>query len=401
MPNPNFPNNPGYNLYVGARYVPVFANPIEWNKANTYEPLTVVTYQGNSFTSKTFVPANTDITNTTYWALTGNYNAQVEQYRQEVQNVSDEVTLIQNAIDKSGYYDFSKVLCYGDSFTEGYGLSNPATENWATQFMSMVNGGTLERYYNGAAGFVAVGNTSHLNYEDDFDQNVWPQVSANANTYTCIIVQGGLNDGNQAISTEQAAVTSFINNLKGKFPNAKLLFLTCNYYQNPYSGSIMGVNLACRSAGIGYTHHGWTALYGMTDYMQDDLLHPNANGCKMLAGYLAKTVLNGEVAHTNMAYHTSEQGTGGITYRQNDTGILISGEIDLTGVDAAQNITIDSNVPVWARSSLYQALPMYSDSNNNPMLVLNGSTLSIYFVSGAPSSNGKNRFSAMIAIPFR
>lgn len=401
MPNPNFPNNPGYNLYVGARYVPVFAKPIEWNKANTYEPLTVVTYQGNSFTSKTFVPANTEITNTTYWALTGNYNAQVEQYRQDVENLDSAITEIQNANKKSGYYDFSNVLCYGDSFTEGYGLNNPATENWASQFMSVVNGGTLERYYNGAAGFVALGNTSKKNYQDDFDSNVWPVVSARASSFTTIIVQGGLNDGNQAISTEQAAVTSFINYLKGKFPNAKLLFLTCNYYQNPYSGSIMGVNLACREAGIGYTHHGWTALYGMTDYMQDDLLHPNANGCKMLAGYLAKCVLSGEVAHTNMTYHESAVGTGGITYRQNETGILISGEIDLTGVDAAQSITIDSNVPVWARSSLYQALPMYSDSNNNPMLVLNGSTLSIYFVSGAPTSNGKNRFSAMVAIPFR
>lgn len=89
MANPNFPNNPGYNLYVGARYVPLFANPIEWDESKTYEPLTIVTHQGNSYTSKTFVPANTDITDTTYWALTGNYNAQVEQYRQEVLNYAN------------------------------------------------------------------------------------------------------------------------------------------------------------------------------------------------------------------------------------------------------------------------------------------------------------------------
>lgn len=90
MANPNFPNNPGYNLYVGARYVPVFANPIDWDSTRTYEPLTVVTYQGNSYTSKTFVPTGIAITNTTYWALTGNYNAQVEQYRQEVNEYSSQ-----------------------------------------------------------------------------------------------------------------------------------------------------------------------------------------------------------------------------------------------------------------------------------------------------------------------
>lgn len=71
--------------YVGARYVPLFADPLEWDATRTYEPLTVVLYQGNSYTSRQAVPANIPITNTTYWAQTGNYNAQVEQYRAEVQ----------------------------------------------------------------------------------------------------------------------------------------------------------------------------------------------------------------------------------------------------------------------------------------------------------------------------
>lgn len=83
MPGIACPNPAGYR-YVGARYVPKFAEPIDWNNATTYEPLTIVTYQGNSYTSKQFVPTGVEITNTDYWAPTGNYNAQVEQYRQEV-----------------------------------------------------------------------------------------------------------------------------------------------------------------------------------------------------------------------------------------------------------------------------------------------------------------------------
>ena len=70
--------------YVGARYVPLFANPIDWDITKAYEPLTIVYYQGNSYTSKQSVPTGTDINNETYWALTGNYNAQIEQYRAEV-----------------------------------------------------------------------------------------------------------------------------------------------------------------------------------------------------------------------------------------------------------------------------------------------------------------------------
>lgn len=67
--------------YVGARYVPKIMG--EWNKALQYEALSVVTYMGNSFTSKVPVPANVEITNTDYWVNTGNYNAQVEEYRKE------------------------------------------------------------------------------------------------------------------------------------------------------------------------------------------------------------------------------------------------------------------------------------------------------------------------------
>lgn len=72
--------------YIGARYVPLFADPLEWNDTRTYEPLTIVLHKGSSYTSRQFVPLGTDIDNTDYWALTGNYNAQVEQYRQETKD---------------------------------------------------------------------------------------------------------------------------------------------------------------------------------------------------------------------------------------------------------------------------------------------------------------------------
>lgn len=73
--------------YIGARYVPVFGRKdeesIEWDNSKSYEPLTIVLHEGNSYTSRQFVPAGIDIKNEDFWALTGNYNAQIEQYRQE------------------------------------------------------------------------------------------------------------------------------------------------------------------------------------------------------------------------------------------------------------------------------------------------------------------------------
>ena len=78
--------------YIGARYVPLFATPLEWDNTKTYEPLTIVIHNGNSYTSRQSVPTGIDILNEDYWALTGNYNSQIEQYRGEVRGISKEVS---------------------------------------------------------------------------------------------------------------------------------------------------------------------------------------------------------------------------------------------------------------------------------------------------------------------
>lgn len=78
--------------YIGSRYVPIFADPIEWDIHKSYESLTIVTHDGESYTSKCNVGPGVDITNTRYWAKTGAYNAQVEQYKNEVKDLSSQVT---------------------------------------------------------------------------------------------------------------------------------------------------------------------------------------------------------------------------------------------------------------------------------------------------------------------
>lgn len=82
----------GPSQYVGARYVPKFADPIEWDIERGYESLTIVTYKGESYTSKCPVPPGIDIKNDRYWALTGAYNAQVEEYKNQVKDLSQQVT---------------------------------------------------------------------------------------------------------------------------------------------------------------------------------------------------------------------------------------------------------------------------------------------------------------------
>ena len=82
-------NLSGQNVYVGHRYVPKIMG--DWDNTQIYEPLSIVQYQGNSFTSRQYVPSGVEITNEEFWASTGNYNAQVEQYRQDVVNLGNDI----------------------------------------------------------------------------------------------------------------------------------------------------------------------------------------------------------------------------------------------------------------------------------------------------------------------
>lgn len=81
--------------YIGARYVPLFADPMQWDPAKTYEPLTIVYNGGNSYTSRQYVPVGIQIDDDAYWALTGNYNAQIEQYRTEVARCDGRIKVIE------------------------------------------------------------------------------------------------------------------------------------------------------------------------------------------------------------------------------------------------------------------------------------------------------------------
>lgn len=115
--------------YVGARYVPKFADPTAWTSGTSYEALTIVTYNNSSYTSKMPVPATVGnpADNPDYWALTGNYNAQVEEYRQitaQVQSgLNQEITERKALIDTDadGNTEINGRIKYAEpSVSDGY-----------------------------------------------------------------------------------------------------------------------------------------------------------------------------------------------------------------------------------------------------------------------------------------
>lgn len=89
------------NRVIGGRYMPLFDG--EWvNKE--YEPLTVVTKEGTSYTSKKYVPIGIDVSNSEYWAISGNYN-------QQMAAINDKIIDIKNVLD--GIKVFATPQMYG------------------------------------------------------------------------------------------------------------------------------------------------------------------------------------------------------------------------------------------------------------------------------------------------
>lgn len=94
--------------YIGARYAPKFTG--EWNKNTAYEPLSVVYWNNNSYVSKKDVPAGTPVTvaesdgeivtNSAYWILSSEWNAQVAKYQAEVEKYRDEAVKQTEATNK-------------------------------------------------------------------------------------------------------------------------------------------------------------------------------------------------------------------------------------------------------------------------------------------------------------
>ena len=94
----------GSTQYIGARYVPKFfdgADNAEWQPNISYEPLTIVTWLGSSWTSKKTVPSNVGAPNLNldYWVNTGNFNQQIQEFLTELQSLRADVIEIDEDLD--------------------------------------------------------------------------------------------------------------------------------------------------------------------------------------------------------------------------------------------------------------------------------------------------------------
>jgi len=331
------------NIYIGNRYVPIFADPIDWTASREYEPLTIVLHNGYSYTSKKMVPLNTDISNTEYWALTGNYNAQVEQYRQEVAAVAEDVTELQGDVDQiqtdvsglsssvSGLADdvagaetditalqgrvtaaegnistlntsvgnlttkvnnldrsvnFGTIVMIGDSYLEGYSPDGNVN-GWGDRlagFLGKTIGSTAYKYYKGGCGFGATVDSKNFN---TLTNDAYTALAEQANSVGAVIYVGGANE---PTNLSAASVYNTLINAKSKFTNAKIFYAygSSALYQTPYNRAQVMTSYQQAFAAVG---NNCFYLSDLTDLLRaegasvyaSDGLHLNNSGQAILA----------------------------------------------------------------------------------------------------------------------
>lgn len=212
--------------YVGARYVPKVMGV--WNKALQYEALSIVTYQGNSFTSKIPVPPNIDISNETYWVNTGNYNAQVEAYRTETMQLK---TDLNNETTNRKNADKDNILWIGDSYSENYNHKLPRGVR------DMLNAKNWYEYSKGGAGFA--GNWAGASFNDLIEKAKNELSAAQKELIKYVYIVGGANDSSIPWTQLKDKVVSTVQNARNSFPNAQVCFIfaSCAYdtYQDLFT----------------------------------------------------------------------------------------------------------------------------------------------------------------------
>lgn len=308
--------------YIGARYIPKFyvngSGTSEWTANTAYEALTIVTRNGNSYTSKIPVPASVGApeNNAAYWVSTGIYNQQVEEYRQEVAAVSsalnDLKTDFNTELYSSNPVGMKKAIIIADS----YGVR----ENGRLINTLVGKCGLSGNYWSsaiGSTGFAHAANgQTFLTMLNTLAQSLTAEDLADV---THIIVLGGSNDTLESDSAVTSAISAFYNRARELCTNAIIYIgfvgVKFDWTQSYKYGNTCAVYKRCANnlyrckylSGVEYCLHN-------ISYLDADLTHPNVSGCDALAGAVYNA-LTGSGA--DISYPMLQVGTIGNTQSRN------------------------------------------------------------------------------------
>lgn len=291
--------------YVGERYVPkLFDNNGDsaWIANMSYEPLTIVTYLNSSYTSKKPVPAGigNPAQNPDYWVLTGNFNGQVADYHEIVQEALDSIDgNIGNNIYDTNYH----ILCIGDSYFTGTQVSQyetPVTQ--IASYFKKTIGVNLFNASKGGAGF--------LGFNDNYILEVIKAYIAGGNIpdnnkIKICLIGLGYNDlvilkSNTSITTSEISkkLSDVFYYLRITFPKAKIM---TTFTSAGYANVDSDVKALLQRYYFYETIGGWGYYLGNSgnilkignnsQLLASDKIHPTNYGAIKLGQYISNMIM--------------------------------------------------------------------------------------------------------------
>ena len=288
--------------YIGARYVPKFFENSdgteEWRAGVEYEPLTIVTYNSNSYTSKKPVPSNigNPSDNPSYWVSTGVYNAQVEQLRQDVlQYKADAEEAIDETNERIDNLGQRKVIMITDSYADaGRGGFAKGIYTTFCTYAGLTDETNAWCYAKGGAGMAGAGQG--VTFSGLADSAISAH-SADAAEITDVFIAGGANDQDQTTADINNAKDPLFNKIHAAFPNAKIYIAMC-------AGFIPAAQRKLLMNKVRYVYYNGLPNKYIIPVMNahlpmmifnrfSDHVHPNAAGCTMIGKLLADVYRTG------------------------------------------------------------------------------------------------------------
>lgn len=406
----------GVREYIGARYVPVFANPPEWNDTRGYEPLTIVLHKGNSFTSTQYVPTGIDISNTEYWLETGNWNAQIEAYREEVfrfdgritQNaddikanmaaIADEATARANAdtalqqlieSEETARQEADNALALrldnmekatlledmngrhavfiGDSFM----APSASYPQKLAYFVSQLLGWTMHNYAVGGTGWYDEGGVGK-NFLHQLEGSV-TDITVPADQVSYVVIGGGFNDWNDPTPLNYnqlySAALDTVVKAHQLYPNAEIVCIPMmfrNYgvdihMHDLYSAIVSGINASNVPVKMITDAYMWQLAFKNVDGV-----HPTTDLYKIMAEYVCSWILGGGVKVDRL--YSQKLSGGGISTTLNffltpTTVTACLEAVVLPAMKAGQQITVSSQVYLSCAASSAKRLVVYNSSS--------------------------------------
>lgn len=243
-------------------------------------------------------------------------------------------------------------LCIGDSYANSSESVNPdgtdATK-WPTQLRNIIgNNYQVKNYSVTGAGF----NVSGKTFTDQIN-NAYSASAIDNDNVAIIIVGGGRNDIGTTPQMESYADATF-SNARAKFPKARIIsvpMLWHNAGMDMYGRQkAAGVAQAAAKNGVENVDWAWTWNIGNDSNFPSGDIHPNANGAKVIASYMAAAIRGtytgryeaATLSSTNGHVHSNIVASGGMVFA------TLWGEDPSTNADLNDGLTF----PGWARVAL-------------------------------------------------